>query len=63
VAFATILHFQFLATWQVITWLVVTRTVAGHPLSVLLQALHQSNIAILAICPHTLAGLCLLIWT
>jgi len=35
----------------------VTRPAAGHPspASVLSQALRQSNFAILAICPHTLA--------
>ena len=56
VAFATILHFQTLATCQATTWLVVTRPAAGHPLSVLSQAFHQSNFAILAIYPHTIAG-------
>jgi len=35
---------------------VVTRPVAGYPSSVLSQAFHQSNFAILAICPHALAG-------
>jgi len=44
VTFATILHFQTLATCQVTTWLVVTRTAAGHPSSVLLQAFHQSMV-------------------
>jgi len=29
---------------------------AGHPSSVLSQAFHQSNFAIVAICSHTLAG-------
>ena len=38
VAFATILHFQTLTTCQATTWLVITRTAAGHPSSVLLQA-------------------------
>jgi len=56
VAFATILHCQTLATCQTTTWLVVTRPAAGHPSSVLSRAFHQSNSAILAICPHTLAG-------
>ena len=56
VAVATILHFQTLATCQTTTWLVVTRPAAGHPSSVLSRAFHQSNFAILAICPHTLAG-------
>jgi len=56
VAFATILQFHTLATCQATTWLVETRPAAGHPLSVLLQAFHQSNFAILAICPHALAG-------
>jgi len=55
VAFATILHFQTLATCEATTWLVVTRPAAGHPSSVLSRALHQSNFAILAICPLTLA--------
>jgi len=55
VAFATILHSQTLATRQATTWLVVTRPAAG-PSSVLSQAFHQSNFAILAICPQTLAG-------
>jgi len=50
-AFAIILHFQTLATYQATTWLVVT-----NPSSVLSQAFHQSNFAILAICPHILAG-------
>jgi len=44
VAFATILHFQTLATYQATTWLVVTRPAAGHPLSVLSQAFHQSKL-------------------
>jgi len=35
---------------------VVARPVAGHPLSVLSQAFHQSNFAIFAICLHTLAS-------
>ena len=34
----------------------VTRPAAGHPSSVLSQAFHQFNFAILAVCPHTLAG-------
>jgi len=56
VAFATILHFQTLATCQDTTWLVVTRPAAGHPSSVLSRAFQKSNFAILANCPHTLAG-------
>jgi len=55
VAFATILHFQTLATCQATICLVVTRPAAGHPSSVLSRASHQSNFEILAICPHTLA--------
>jgi len=53
VAFATILHFQTLAVCQATTWLVVTRPATGHPSSLLSPAIHQSNFAILAICPHT----------
>jgi len=56
VAFATILHFQTLATCQATTWLVVTKPAAGHPSSVLSRAFHQSKFAIVAICPHALAG-------
>jgi len=52
VAVAIILHFQTLATCQATT----TRLAAGHPSSVLSQAFHQSNFAILAISPHTLTG-------
>ena len=33
----------------------VTKPAAGHPSSVWSRAFHQSNFAILAICPHTLA--------
>jgi len=35
---------------------VVTRPADGHPSSVLSQDFNESNFAILAICPHTLAG-------
>jgi len=56
VTFTTILFFQIIATCQATTWLVVTRTVACHPSSVLSQAFHLSNFAILAIYPHTLDG-------
>ena len=44
------------ATCQATTRLVVTRQAARHPSSVLSRAFYQSNFAILAICPHTLAG-------
>jgi len=50
------LHLQSLATCQATTWLVEIRPAAGHPSPVLSQAFHDSNFAILAICPHTLAG-------
>jgi len=46
---STTLHFQIPATCQATTWLVVTPPVACHPSSVLSQAFHQSNFAILAI--------------
>jgi len=48
VAFATILHIQTLATCQATNWLVVTRPAAVRPSSILSQAFHQSNFAILA---------------
>ena len=57
-AFATTLHFQILATCQATTWLVVTRPVAGELFVSFVANLSfdQSNFAILAMCPHTLAG-------
>jgi len=56
-AFATALHFQILATCQATTWLVVTRPIAGELFVSFIANLsfHQSNFAILAMCPHNLA--------